>query len=162
MSRELNYSEVTKGIEMRAGFFFIFVVAIVATSGVSAQEWAGTVKAVTGIATAERDGKVIPLNLGDKVFSGDKLASGKDSRIAITLRDDTLISTGPNSQLALKDFAFNPATQEGSLLVSVLRGVTAMVSGLVAKTNPRAMRVSTPTATAGIRGTEFIVEVENE
>jgi len=147
---------------MRGRIFPIFFAAILAASGALAEEWAGTVKAVTGTASVEREGQVLPLRLGDKVFPGDKLVSGKDSRIAVTLRDDTLISTGANSQLALKDFTFNASTQEGSLFVSVLRGVTAMVPGLVARANPRAMRVTTPTATVGIRGTEFIVEVDGE
>lgn len=139
--------------------FSVFVVAILAAPQASAEEWAGTIKGVTGTAAVEREGKVIPLNLGDKVFPGDKLTSGKNSGIAITLRDDTLISTGANSQLALKEYSFNPATQEGNLFMSVLRGVTAMASGLLARANPRAMLVKTPTATMGIRGTEFIVEV---
>lgn len=139
----------------------IFAGLLAATSA-WAQESAGTVKAVSGTATAERTGKIVPLNLGDKVFPGDKLQSGKDSRIALTLRDDTLISLGANSQLLLKEFVFNPATQEGNLLFSVLRGVTAIVSGLVAKANPNAMRVTTPASSLGIRGTEFIVEVDLE
>lgn len=147
---------------MRAHLVAMFIAAIMAASAAAAQEWAGTVKAVTGSVTVERDGKALPLSLGDKVYAGDKLLSGKDSQVAVTLRDDTLMSTGANSQLLLKGFSFNAATQEGSVFVSVLRGVTAMVSGLVAKANPLAMRVTTPTATIGIRGTEFIVEVEGE
>lgn len=147
---------------MRGHLVSIFFAAFIAAPGALAQEWAGTVKAFTGTAVVERGGKVLPLSLGDKVFPGDKLVSGKGSRIAVTLRDDTLISTGANSQLALKEFSFNATTQEGSLFVSVLRGVTAMVSGLVAKANPQAMRVTTPAATVGIRGTEFIVEVGSE
>lgn len=142
-------------------FAVMFAVALTA-SAASAQEWAGTVKAVAGSASAEREGKLLPLGVGDKVYPKDKLVTGKDSRIAVTLRDDTLISTGADSRLALNEFAFDAATQGGSLFVSVLRGVTAMVSGLVAKANPHAMRVTTPTATIGIRGTEFIVEVEGE
>ena len=125
-----------------------------------AQEWAGTVKSVRGDVVVERAGKPLPLVVGDKVFPRDKLVTGKDSRVGVTLRDDTLISTGANSQLVVAEFAFDPATQNGNVLLSVLRGVSAMVSGLVAKSSPHAMRVTTPTATAGIRGTEFIVEVE--
>ncbi len=139
--------------------FSVFAFVMLASPAASAQEWAGTIKGVAGTAAVEREDKVIPLNLGDKVFSGDKLISGTNSGIAVTLRDDTLISTGPDSQLVLKEFSFNPATQEGNLFLSVLRGVAAMASGLVARANPRAMRVTTPTATMGIRGTEFIVEV---
>lgn len=126
----------------------------------AAQEWAGTVKSARGDVTVERAGKAQPLTVGDRVFPRDKLVTGKDSQVGVTLRDDTLISAGANSRLVVAEFAFDPATQNGNVMLSVLRGVTAMVSGLVAKSNPNAMRVTTPTATAGIRGTEFIVEVE--
>ena len=132
---------------------------IAAAAARADDEWAGTVKAVTGTVTVERDGKALPLGVGDKILPQDKLITGKDSHVAVTLRDDTLISTGADSQVALREFAFDAGTHDGSLFVAVLRGVTAMVSGLVAKANPQAMRVTTPTATIGIRGTEFIVEV---
>lgn len=125
-------------------------------------EWAGLVKAAVGVVSAERDGKIVPLAVGDRVYARDKIITGKDSRAAITLRDDTLISCGANSQLVLKEFSFDPGTQSGGLVVNILRGVTAFVSGLVAKSSPQAMKVTTPTSTIGIRGTEFIVEVDEE
>lgn len=144
---------------MRALFAcLLFALALPAT----AQEWAGIVKTVRGEVAVERAGKAQPVAVGDKVFPRDKLVTGKDSQVGVTLRDDTLISTGANSQLVVAEFSFDPTTQSGNVLVSVLRGVTAMVSGLVAKSHPDAMRVTTPTLTAGIRGTEFIVEVEGE
>lgn len=147
---------------MRVHFSLLSSALLVLSSAALAQEWAGTVKGVAGVVSVDRGGKTLPLALGDKVFPGDRLLSGAGGRIAVTLRDDTLISTGANSQVALKDFSFNPSTQDGNLMIAVLRGVTAMVSGLLAKTNPNAMQVTTPTATIGIRGTEFIVEVADE
>jgi len=138
----------------------LLIATALAATPALAEDWAGTVKAVDGTVTLERDGKTLPVAVGDKVMPKDKLTTAKDSRVAVTLRDDTLISTGPRSQMAVAEFAFDPATQSGSVVVSVLRGVTAMVSGLVAKANASAMRVTTPTATIGIRGTEFVVEVE--
>jgi hypothetical protein len=140
----------------------VLVLLTLAAAAATADEWAGTVKAASGQVGVERAGKTLSLSVGDKVMPADKLVTGKDSRVAVTLRDDTLISAGPNSQIAVKEFAFDPATQGGHMLVSVLRGVTAMVSGLLVKNNPNAMRVTTPTATIGIRGTEFVVEVEGE
>jgi len=139
---------------------FLMLAAFTAPSALAA-EWAGTVKAAVGTVTVEREGKSLPLAVGDKVFPQDKLITGKDSRVAVTLRDDTLISGNSETQVVINEFAFNPATQSGSVVVSVLRGLTAFVSGLVAKSSPSAMRVSTPTATLGIRGTKFIVEVPN-
>jgi hypothetical protein len=155
-------AQPTRKITMRVRYVMLFFIAMVSGAEVLAQEWAGTVKAVSGSTMVERGGTRLPLTLGSKVFPGDTLVTGPDSRVALTLRDDTLISTGANSQLALRGFAFNATTQEGSLFISVLRGVSAMVSGLLAKANPNAMHVDTPNATIGIRGTEFIVEVNGD
>ena len=131
------------------------------TTVAGAAEWAGTVKATEGTVMVERRGERIPLGIGDRVFPQDKLMTGKDSRVAVTLRDDTLISSGANAQVVISEFVFNPTTQSGGIVVSVLRGVSAFVSGLVAKSSPTAMRVTTPTATLGIRGTEFIVDLDS-
>lgn len=126
-----------------------------------ALEWAGTAKVVSGPAFVERSGQQLPIAVGDKLYPQDKLITGRDGHLAVTLRDDTLISLNTNSQLILSEFAFNPATQSGGVVISVLKGISAFVSGLVAKSSPTAMKVTTPTATLGIRGTEFIVDLGN-
>jgi len=139
-----------------------FLLALLAASGASAQEWAGTVKTVSGSVSVERSGKALPVALADRVFPGDRLLTGPDGRVGVTLRDDSRLASGPNSQLTIGEFSFDASRQEGKLAISVLRGTTAFISGLLAKSSPEAMRVSTPTAVIGIRGTEFIVEVEGE
>jgi hypothetical protein len=75
------------------------------------------------------------------------------------LKDETRMSLGANSQIALEKFSFDANTYAGSLLVNVNKGTLAMVSGLVAKNNPTAAQVKTPTATAAVRGSSFAVEV---
>jgi len=126
-----------------------------------AAEWAGTVKAMNGTVQVERNGQQSPLSVGDKLYPLDKVITARDSHVAITLRDDTLISGSANTQLVINEFAFNPSTQNGGVVISVVKGIAAFVSGLVAKSSPTAMRVTTPTATLGIRGTEFIVDLGN-
>lgn len=141
--------------------FPLLFLLLLAALPARAEDWAGTVKAVAGDVEVERAGKRLPIALGDKVLAGDTLITGKNGRVAVTLRDDTLISGGADSRLRIDEFAFDPTAQKGSVVVAVLRGVSAFVSGLVAKSGPDAMRVTTPTATLGIRGTEFIVDVPN-
>ena len=80
--------------------------------------------------------------------------------IDLVLRDGTALVLGPDSRLDLKQFHFDSTTQDGGLLVSLLRGSLRMVSGLIGKTNPDAVRVDTQTATIGIRGTDFIVTAD--
>lgn len=121
---------------------------------------AGTVKAASGPVTIERGGVRQPLRVGDRVAVGERIRTGAGGRAAITLDDDTRISAGERTALEVKSFAFDPTSHEGNLAVAVLRGVTAFVSGVLAKSGHDRMRVTIPNATVGVRGTEFVVEVE--
>lgn len=141
---------------------FPLVCAVLLSIPAVAAEFAGTVKAVQGDVRIDHDGNARAAVVGDKVYAKDRLTTGTDGRVSVTLRDDTLLSTGPNGRLTINEFEFNPSTHGGQVFLSVARGVTAMVSGLIAKADPKAMRVTTPTATIGIRGTEFVVEVADD
>jgi hypothetical protein len=119
----------------------------------------GIVKTVKGTAHIERGGQSLNVAVGTEVYSGDRIVTGADSFVGITLHDNTLLSEGAGSTLELNNFAFNTTTYEGSLDATIKRGSLAVVDGKIAKANPDAVRYSTPTTTLGVRGTEFIIEV---
>lgn len=122
---------------------------------------AGTVKSVRGDVKLESAGAPArSAAAGDAVDAVDHIQTGADSGASVIMRDGTALVLGPSSRLDLKDFQFDSTTQEGSLLVSLLRGSLRMVSGLIGKTRPEAVKVETPTAVIGIRGTDFIVETD--
>jgi hypothetical protein len=123
---------------------------------------AGTIKTVRGQATIERAGKTVEAQVGDPVFQGDRVRVRGDGSIGVSLRDETLISLGPNSSLVIDAYAYNPTTREGEVETSILKGTLRYVTGLIGRLNPAAIKVKTPTATVGIRGTDFIVEVPDE
>jgi hypothetical protein len=120
----------------------------------------GRVKVVTGTVTVQRDGAKSPLEPGSPVFASDTLLTGKESSVGLTLTDNTLISLGANSHLALEKYAFNSTTHEGNLLMSIVRGTLAVTSGKLTKQSADAVQVKMRTATIGIRGTHFIVEID--
>lgn len=123
---------------------------------------AGTVKKVSGDVRIECAGKTLAAKVGDGVNEQDRIVTGKSSSVGVTLKDDTLISAGANSQLVVDQFAYNNVTREGGIKATLLKGAMRFISGLIAKRDARAVAVYTPTATIGIRGTDFIVEVPNE
>lgn len=133
---------------------------MLATPAVHGAEPAGTIKVVKGTVNILRGDEVIEATPGTQVLVQDRLRTGADSSVGVTLKDDALISTGPNSSIAIEKFAFNATTHVGEMLISVLKGTFSMVSGLIVKHSPEAAAVKTPTATIGIRGTEFAVEVD--
>jgi hypothetical protein len=141
------------------GAAFLMVSAGLLAPVAHAGDEAGVVKTSQGKVLIMRDGASIPALVGSVVMQGDVLRTADGSSAGVTLKDDTRVSLGPNSQVALDKFAFNANTHEGNLFVSVLKGTLSMISGLLVKANPERVGVRTPTATIGIRGTEFIVDV---
>jgi hypothetical protein len=129
-----------------------------AAAGDEAVDFAGVVKIAQGEVAIERAGARSPATPGARVHSGDRIFTGRDGRIGITLRDNTLLSAGPNSTLALDQFAFDSTTYAGAIDASVQRGTVAVVSGRIAKQSPEAVRFRTPNAILGVRGTSFVID----
>jgi len=121
-----------------------------------AQE-AGHVKVTRGLVEIERAGQKAPAAIGAAVQVGDVVTTGADGSVGITFLDNSLLSAGPNSVLAIDRFAFDSTTHQGSFESSLRKGTLAVVSGKLAKQSPEAMKVKTPAAVLGVRGTEFLV-----
>ena len=75
------------------------------------------------------------------------------------LADNTTFSMAEGGNMVLDEMGFDPATNEGSISLSAGENVFTFVSGLIAKTDPDAMTLNTPTATIGIRGTQVGLDV---
>ncbi|MFZ3119414.1 MAG: FecR domain-containing protein [Variovorax sp.] len=122
---------------------------------------AGTIKSVRGdVQLLSASGTQRPAAPGDVLMPIDRVLTGADAAASIVLRDGTTMVVGPSSRLDVKEFHFDTTTQDGGLLVSLLRGSMRMVTGLIGKKQPDAVRVETQTATIGIRGTDFIVQAD--
>jgi hypothetical protein len=117
------------------------------------------VKKVAGQASILRSGERRPANIGDPLFAKDVIETGPDGAIGLTFVDNTVFSTGPDSQIALAEFQFDSTNFRGSMLADIRRGTLAVVSGDITRSSPGAMKVKTPTALLGVRGTTFAVQV---
>ena len=124
----------------------------------SASSDAGMIKGAKGSATIERGEQKISAKPGVAVLVSDRIVTGADSSVGITLRDGTLLSAGPNSTLSLNKFVFDSTTNAGALDASLKRGTLAVLSGKLSKSSPDAVTYQTPTAILGVRGTEFVLE----
>ncbi len=130
-----------------------------AAPAATAAEAIGQVDTVDGTVTITRaDGTQITASQGMSVFQGDIIATGEGAAIGVVLADDTTFSMGEEGRMTLDELVYDPDTQEGSALLSLLEGSAVVVSGQIAKTNPDAMALSTPVGTIGIRGTSFTVK----
>jgi hypothetical protein len=137
--------------------------AIAQGASPAAQEHAGFVKSVEGtVHVLEPSGAKRVVKAGDPVAAAERVETEKDSGASVVLRDGTTMVVGPSSRLDLKEFRFDSTTQDGGVFVALLRGSMRMVTGLIGKKNPDAIRVDTQTATIGIRGTDFIVTADDK
>lgn len=135
---------------------------LLAAPGHAASRDAGMVKTMVGEVRIERGGSTVVTKIGEEVQNLDRIFTGKDSSVGVTLRDETLLSTGANSVLVIDQYEFDTESREGNTEVSLLKGTLRFVTGVIGKLRPKAVLVKTPVATIGIRGTDFIVEVPNE
>ncbi|MBL8383078.1 MAG: FecR domain-containing protein [Burkholderiales bacterium] len=117
----------------------------------------GRIKVVRGQVSVERAGKSLPAVAGMPLQAGDEIRTGRDGAAGITMSDNSLLSTGPDSTLALDRFAFDTTTHQGRFDSSLKRGTLAVSSGKIARQSPESMSVKTPAAILGVRGTEFVV-----
>ena len=120
------------------------------------------VKNVIGKVTIVRDGANLPAKAGDFLYEKDVLDTGDVGAVGVTFTDNTTMSTGPDSEVALDQYSFDSSNFHGSMLTDLHKGTLAMVSGDIARSTPGAMKVKTPTAILGVRGTRFVVQVKGE
>jgi hypothetical protein len=97
---------------------------------------------------------------GLPIRRGAECETGADGRVGMTFIDNSRFSLGPNSQIALEKFTFNPTTQEGEFLTKIARGTLAVITGHIAHSAQDAMQVQTRTTILGVRGTSFLVQVK--
>jgi len=122
----------------------------------------GQIKVSKGRVTIERAGHSVAGSVGLHLQASDVVKTGSDGSVGITMTDNSLLSAGPDSVLALDRYDFDDVTSEGRFDASLRKGTLAVVSGRLAKQSPAAMTVRTPAAVLGVRGTEFVVRVGDE
>ncbi|MCC6534278.1 MAG: FecR domain-containing protein [Burkholderiales bacterium] len=140
----------------------VWTLAAAGAAPVYAAQPAGVVKIVKGSVAVERAQEKHAAVPGLGVQAGDRVVTGRDGQVGITLRDNTLLSAGPNSTVVLDEFEFDSTTHAGVVDASVRRGTLSVVSGKIARQSPETVRFRTPNAMLGVRGTSFVIEVGAE
>jgi hypothetical protein len=144
----------------RWAFAVLALVFAMATPALAAEAAAGRVKVVSGAAFIVRHNAAIPAQAGQVVYEADALKTGADGSIGVTLADDTRLSLGPASEVRLDRFTFAPGTGNLGLVLRFVQGVAAYVSGRMAKLAPDSIRLETPAAIVGVRGTTLAIRVQ--
>jgi hypothetical protein len=120
----------------------------------------GLVKVSQGTVMVERAGARMPAPVGTALQASDVIVTGADGAAGITFTDNSLVSVGPDSVFAIEKYAFDNTTYAGEFQGSLSKGRLAAVSGKMVKQAPESMKIRTPSAIMGVRGTEFVVQVD--
>ena len=122
----------------------------------------GQIKVAKGRVSIERNGQTLAGEVGARLQPADVLKTGADGSVGVTMSDNSLLSVGPNSVLALDKYEFDATTSQGQFDASLQKGSLAVISGRMAKQSPEAMKVRTPSSILGIRGTEFVISANDD
>lgn len=142
---------------MRSSWIFVSVLAFVAPA---IADDVGQIKVAKGSVQVERDGRRVNAEVGMPVRAADVLLTGADGSAGVTFADNSLVSLGPNSAFAIDRYRFDSTTHAGEFQGSLRKGKLAAVSGKIVKQAPESMTIRTPSSVMAVRGTEFVVQVD--
>jgi hypothetical protein len=130
----------------------------------------GKVVTATGSVAIDHAGAVIvqanvpdqaaQTKVGDLVYLGDVVRTGADGRVGINFVDGTSFNLTSNAQMVLDEFVYDPNGKSNTTTFNLTKGTFTFVAGAVAKTGD--MKIETPVATMGIRGTTPHVEISDD
>lgn len=119
-----------------------------------------TFKNVSGDIGIARNGTTLDAVSGSTLFVSDRIVSGSGSSAGIVFRDGTQLTLGPSTDIQVRDYAFEPKQAKFEFFVYLAKGAAVYSSGMIAKLAPESVKVATPKATIGVRGTRFIIEAD--
>jgi len=131
------------------------LMALAAVYPMTAHSAAGIAQFTTGDVNVRRGNAAAPLSKGQPIESGDSIVTGGAGQAQIRFTDGGLVSLSPNSQFNISNYADANDPDKDSFAVSLFRGGMRAITGLIGKRNRDNYKVTTNTATIGIRGSAF-------
>jgi hypothetical protein len=130
----------------------------------------GKIVTISGAVTVQHSGAVVVqatlgnqsggAKLGDAIYLGDVVQTAADGRVGVTFTDGTAFNLSSNARMEMTQFVYDPNGKSNSTLLSLTKGTFTFVAGQIAKTGD--MKIDTPVATMGIRGTTPHVEISDD
>ena len=134
---------------MKARWIALMVLVLCGSAAAPARpetDVVGSVKSVEGECHVVRSGAALPVAAGERLYLRDTLVTGNHGKLGAILRDDTVLSLGPGTEIRVEEFVFEPARGQLGMVLNMLRGVASYISGQIAKLAPDSVRFETPLA----------------
>lgn len=141
---------------------FLSLAAWCSTGMAQNAEPVGYVKTLSGNATIVTGSAKVKAAVGASVYQGSQIQTAAGSSMGVTFKDNTIMSFGPDTNLTVDEYVYNPNQGQVKFGSKLTKGTLNYVSGAIAKISPESVAVKTPTGTIGVRGTQFVVKVEGD
>ena len=141
--------------------FLLSLFLFIASTALHAEDAIGFVKTVSGTAAVVNQGKAVKAELGTPIYMNSTLKTASKSAMGITFKDNTVMSFGSNTEVIVDEFLYAPGKDQLAINAKITKGTMEYVSGVVAKLKPEAVSIKTPTGTIAVRGTHFMVKVDD-
>ena len=148
-----------RSMRRTAGLLFA-ALALVAAAAHADEPHVALFKNVAGSIKVVRKDGAVDAAPGTVLYASDKVVSGVDATAGIVFKDGTLVTMGPSSEIQIRDYAFETKDSKYAFDLYLARGSAIYSSGKIGKLSPESVKVDTPTATVGVRGTRFIITVD--
>ena len=143
---------------VRNFFYILFIYFLLIFKSFSA-EFIGVVGVAVGEINNQNNEKLFS---GSKIFYGDTIVVKSKSNAQILFLDETVMTVGENTELTIDDFVYDPQTNNGNFITNIKSGVVKTISGKISEKNPENLEIKIPNGSLGVRGTEFLVSLNDK
>lgn len=144
---------------MKSFMYYLIFFIIVPFGSVFAAE-AGIIKTISGDVVIQRGDDKITAKKGQGLKSKDILKTKSNSSVGVIFTDGTIFTLGPKSEFQMKNYLFKPDIKAYDFSIFLKKGSAVYNSGKISKLAPQAIKINTPKASVGIRGTKLLITVE--
>jgi hypothetical protein len=142
-------------------YLYALLLALTVSSAACAAELFATVDAISGKANiTDKSGKSEIISMGLKVYEGQTINTGEDSEVHLITEDAGMIAVRPDTIFRVDEYKAEGGSTD-KIFMSLLKGSIRSITGWIGKHNTSSYRVTTPTATIGIRGTDHETTVRD-
>ena len=143
---------------VKNSFYILFIYFLLIFKSFSA-EFIGVVGVAVGEINNQNNEKLFS---GSKIFYGDTIVVKSKSNAQILFLDETVMTVGENTELTIDDFVYDPQTNNGNFITNIKSGVVKTISGKISEKNPENLEIKIPNGSLGVRGTEFLVSLNDK
>lgn len=145
---------------MKKPLLLLSLVWLVCLSGpaMAAANYVALVRSVSGSVKVTREGAMLDVAGNTKLEISDRVVAAPGATAAIVFKDGTLLTLGGGADILVRDYVFEPDAGHYAFSLYMAKGSAIYESGRIGKSAPQSVKIETPTATVGVRGTRFLIE----